>query len=571
MRILLLVHSFNSLSQRIFAELEGLGHDISVEFDINDVTTAQAVKLFKPCVIVAPFLKRAIAEEIWQKHICLIIHPGPLGDRGPSALDWAILKGAENWGVTILQANGEMDAGRVWATENFAMRPGAKSSIYRNEVTEAAVTALCRAISLLKNNKTPPAFKTDHINGWQPVMRQTDRRIDWQQDNVVDVLKKIHSADGMPGVCDQISGRDIFLYDARPAPGFSGRGFSGRAGDILARSGPAICRATRDGAVWIGHMRDPDSTHPFKLPATMVLGDDLTNVPEIPVDGSNGYGEISYQENDGVGILTFDFYNGAMSQDQCRRLLMAYRAAVARDTRVIILRGGTEFWSNGMHLNIIEAADNPAGESWNNINAIDDLAEAIIRTGSHITIAAMGGNAGAGGVFLARACDRVWLRDGVILSPHYKDMGNLYGSEYWTYSLPRQVGVEKAAEIARARLPMGAKAAVETGLADIYFTGKRADFNNQILAQAKILSLPENFDPLLTEKNNRRTMDEQNRPLSDYRTAELEKMKQNFFGFDSSYHLARYNFVHKVAKSRTPLTLARHRCGRYHSSLKEAS
>ena len=36
-------------------------------------------------------------------------------------------------------------------------------------------------------------------------------------------------------------------------------------------------------------------------------------------------------------------------------------------------------------------------------------------------------------------------------------------------------------------------------------------------------------------------------------------MKLNFYGFDSSYHVARYNFVCKVPRSRTPLWLARHR------------
>ena len=50
----------------------------------------------------------------------------------------------------------------------------------------------------------------------------------------------------------------------------------------------------------------------------------------------------------------------------------------------------------------------------------------------------MQGNAGAGGVFLALAADQVWARHGVVLNPHYKNMGNLYGSEYWTYLLPRR-------------------------------------------------------------------------------------------------------------------------------------
>jgi putative two-component system hydrogenase maturation factor HypX/HoxX len=105
-----------------------------------------------------------------------------------------------------------------------------------------------------------------------------------------------------------------------------------------------------------------------------------------------------------------------------------------------VLCGGPEFWSNGLDLNRIEAADSAADESYANILAMDDLSEAIVHTASHLTVSAMCGNAGAGGVFLARAADQVWLRSGVILNPHYKDMGNLYGSELWTYLLPRHCG-----------------------------------------------------------------------------------------------------------------------------------
>jgi putative two-component system hydrogenase maturation factor HypX/HoxX len=36
-------------------------------------------------------------------------------------------------------------------------------------------------------------------------------------------------------------------------------------------------------------------------------------------------------------------------------------------------------------------------------------------------------------------------------------------------------------------------------------------------------------------------------------------MHKSFFGFDQSYHVARFNFVTKVPKSRTPATIAFHR------------
>lgn len=129
MRILLVVHGFNSLAQRLYCEMMARGHLVSIEFDIADGVTEEAVALFKPDLVIAPYLKRAIPESIWSRYCCLVVHPGPPGDRGPSALDWAVQKGVKHWGVTVLQAEAEMDAGPVWASATFPMRFGKKSSL----------------------------------------------------------------------------------------------------------------------------------------------------------------------------------------------------------------------------------------------------------------------------------------------------------------------------------------------------------------------------------------------------------------------------------------------------------
>ncbi len=141
MRILLLAHSFNSLTQRLWIELEAWGHEVSLELDVNDAVTSDAVRRWSPDVVIAPFLKRAIPESVWSRVRCLVVHPGIVGDRGPSALDWAVQDDESRWGVTVLQANAEMDAGDVWASVEFDMRSASKGSLYRNEVTEAAVEA----------------------------------------------------------------------------------------------------------------------------------------------------------------------------------------------------------------------------------------------------------------------------------------------------------------------------------------------------------------------------------------------------------------------------------------------
>jgi len=570
MRILLLSHSFNSLTQRLFVELREQGHEVSVEFDINDAVTVQAVELFQPDLIIAPFLKRAIPQAIWSRHVCLIVHPGVRGDRGPSALDWAILNGEQRWGVTVLQANAEMDAGDIWAFSEFEMRDAAKSSLYRNEVTGAAVAAVTLAVARYAAGDYRPEPLDDSAPGvrgrWRPAMRQSDRAIDWQKDNTATVLRKIRCGDGFPGVRDMLFGREVFLHDAHPEATLRGA-----AGEVIARCGGALCRATSDGAVWIGHLRDRQSASPFKLPATRLLAEEVRDLPEIAPGPATGYRDIHYEQAGEVGYLHFPFYNGAMGTQQCERLRLAYRDACRDDTRVIVLMGGPDFWSNGMHLNLIEAAGSAAEESWRNINAIDDLAADIINTTSHVTVAALRGNAGAGGVFLARAADFVWAHAGVILNPHYKDMGNLYGSEYWTYLLPRYTGEAHAEEITRTRLPMGVREACAVGLLDEWFGTDEVDFERQLVNRANALAARTDYAARLEEKRARRRRDEALKPLARYRDEELGKMRLNFYGFDPSYHVARYNFVYKVPKSRTPLTLASHRRTRPADSMRNAS
>jgi putative two-component system hydrogenase maturation factor HypX/HoxX len=296
----------------------------------------------------------------------------------------------------------------------------------------------------------------------------------------------------------------------------------------------------------------------------MVLGTGVADVPEAPlaVDAVVDYPTwrpIRYEEDGAVGYLHFPFCNGAMGTAQCNALRDAVRSARTRPTRVLVLMGGTDFWSNGIHLNLIEAAEHPAEESWRNIDAMNDIVREIITADAQITFAAMQGNAGAGGAFLALAADRVYARDGVVLNPHYKGMGNLYGSEYWTYLLPRRVGAAAAQAITQRRLPVGTQEAAALGLIDGHFGTTPAVFRAEVRLRANALAADQDFSRLLDEKRNRRAADERQKPLDAYRAEELDHMKLNFFGFDTSYHVARDHFVRKVPRSRTPLHLARHR------------
>ena len=535
LRILFVASAHNSLSQRAYVALTDLGHDVKVEVVGSGAAIEAAAARHRPELIVCPMLKTIIPETVWRRYRCLVVHPGPRGDRGPSSLDWAIELGMEEWGVTVLEASDVLDGGDVWATRTFLMHDAGKSTLYRHEVRRAAIDAVVEAVCAIAAGKRSGERQLSGLA--RPLLRQADRAIDWQADSTDTVVRRIRAADSHPGVLDTVAGVEFHLFGVHREDALRGV-----PGEILAQRHGAICRATADGAVWIAQLKRPGH---FKLPATraLELADHPADVPEVE---SRAFREIRYDERRGVGYLHFDFYNGAMSTDQCRRLLDAYRAARARPTRVLVLMGGADFFSNGIHLNVIEAAADPAAESWRNLLAIDELVREVIETDAQLVVSALTGDAAAGGVAFALAADRVLARDDVVLNPYYRHMGGLYGSEYWTYLLPRRVGPDTTALLTSPPFqPVGARRAVELGLLDVAFGDTADAFRAGVRRYAERLAGDPGTPARLDAKRRVRARDEAFKPLAAYRTEELARSHECFFGADRSYHEARRRFVYK--------------------------
>ncbi|MEU6223199.1 enoyl-CoA hydratase-related protein [Streptomyces sp. NPDC047042] len=565
MHILILASAFNSLTQRTHAELRDRGHTVAVELALPTSPLPEAVRRHAPDLVVAPMLRTAIPEEVWTAYTCLVVHPGPVGDRGPSSLDWAIHEGVDQWGVTVLQADEEMDAGDVWASVPCRVPPVSKSELYRGEIADAALEAVMLAVErFASGTHVPRKQDTADTAGTagsvgagprpRPYLDQSVRRIDWAEDSTQDVLRKLRAADSQPGVLDVLLGAEWYLHGGRPE-----NVLRGRPGELLATRAGAICRATSDGAVWIPELRPrrlPGQPPTFKLPAVRALGDRLPPLPEdalprLPEARHDTWADIRYREDGNAGFLSFSFPGGAMSTEQCRRLLDAYREACARPTAVLVLGGERDFFSNGIHLGVIEAASDPAAESWANINAIDDLVEAVLTTTDRLVVSAVAGNAAAGGVMLALAADEVWCRSGAVLNPHYRLMG-LYGSEYWTHTLPRRVGVATAERLMAEALPVSSAGALRLGLVDRVVDCGPDEFAREVCGlAARLASLPATASRI-TAKKAELDLLESTTPLAGFRERELARMRRTFDDRDAPHHAMRRSFVHKVRPECTP-------------------
>lgn len=654
MKILFLCTAHNSLSQRLYLALSTSGHNVTIEYALSDSSMIEAAELARPDLIICPFLTAKVPKDIFERWMTLIVHPGVPGDAGPSALDWVLMgddgtiedaakllemmdedvwtrPGRTHWGVTVLQAIEEFDAGPVWAFEQFPInidQPGlTKSELYRGPVSRAAISATLAAItriqkaavwnqlttlSPLDEARRPPSADGKihpHLKAHQdyrnlsvdarlpfkggpthhrPLLKAGQRDFDVNRHTAQQISRRIRCGDSQPGALSRVFGTPLYIYggvvDEHPGGPNPSAVPGATPGTIVATRNEAVCIATCDGrGIWITHVRRPKRANDRalwpKVPATFGLIElgilEETQLATLQWDLPNDWAKAPYStfqevwvdfagygENKQAAYLYFDFYNGAMSTSQCSHLIEAMDYILSCSThknpvRAVVLMGGSYF-SNGIALNVIEAAQSPSLESWLNINRIDDVVHYLLHefpSRGICTIAGVRGNAAAGGCALAAACDLVIAGSDIVLNPAYRGIG-LYGSEYHTLSYYGRCGQEKGKDIVRSMKPLSPFEARSIGLVDHVFPGTGAILEKRIRNHVAVVVK----SGKLGKTTWKTRQDLSFASLARARAMELNEMSKDFYSARSQrYHSRRFNFVRKVKATQTPLRFATHR------------
>jgi len=538
MKITLLVSAFNSLSQLVYIYLKERGDVVDVVY-VNSASRNVELENFTPELILCPYLRDYLPASVYEKYSTYIFHPGPKGDRGAYSLEAALNK--KEWGVVILQANGLFDGGDIYAQKKFQVRQTYKASLYRNEVLSSYATILDDFFENIADYK-----KEEQV--LLPLNKDRKCKIDWQNDTTNVILKKIYTYDSLPGIEDEILGIEVLLYGAWAEARLRGS----LPKEIIAKRDGAICLATVDGAIWITHLKEHGK---FKLPATYVLKERLQGIKEerLPLIFDKSYKtfyEISCDIENEIAYLFFNFHNGAFSSDKCMKLKYAFEY-IKTKVKVVVLMGGEDFFSNGIHLNLLEDSKKNGEDGWSNINAMNDLVKSVIFADDIITVASLHKNAGAGGVFLALACDYLLADENVILNPHYKTLG-LSGSEYHTYILPKRVGIQKTEELLEACLPVGAIEAKRIGMVDRVFSD--SDYMHEVQKFCENIVVDEDkYSDFLWKKED--YLQENAQLIEQARENEIAIMHPEFWDETSQFHQLRYEFVYKICPRVTPARL----------------
>lgn len=231
----------------------------------------EAVSTYDPDLIVCPYLTAKVPQTIFSNKYrpCLIVHPGVAGDRGASSIDWAIHDNKDTWGVTVLQADKEMDAGDVWCTDTFPLdNHSTKTSLYGGEVCDTGVNCVMESLRrfLLNMAPVPQLSHSELLGTTRRSMKHSDREINWGM-SAEEASAVVRMSDTQPGaigrplqnLCNDMT--PYRFFNAQIETGKQSREIqkkiaSHKPGDLIGKRNGAILMKTNDeNALWIGIMK----------------------------------------------------------------------------------------------------------------------------------------------------------------------------------------------------------------------------------------------------------------------------------------------------------------------------
>ena len=163
--------------------------------------------------------------------------------RGAAPVQWAILRGDAETGVSIQQMERGMDSGPVLYRSPTPIGPAETAGVLLERLAALGAESLVETLALMRLGLLRPEPQDPALVTMAPKIGRSDARIDWTGDAIA-VSRAIRAFDPAPGAWTTLEDQEIKCFGAAPVEG------SGMPGEVLAAE-PALMVATASGAVEI--------------------------------------------------------------------------------------------------------------------------------------------------------------------------------------------------------------------------------------------------------------------------------------------------------------------------------
>lgn len=170
------------------------------------------------------------------------VHPSLLPElRGAAPVEWAILRGLESTGVTIMQMEAGMDSGPILHQIPHGIPGDITGGELSQHLAELGAQALIEGLALWEREALRPVPQ-DHTKAtFAPKLTRELARIEWTKP-AEQVTRVVLALDPKPGAWTELDGQEVKLFRAQVAEG------RGEPGEVLSADSRLLI-ATGQGAV----------------------------------------------------------------------------------------------------------------------------------------------------------------------------------------------------------------------------------------------------------------------------------------------------------------------------------
>jgi methionyl-tRNA formyltransferase len=177
-------------------------------------------------------------------------HPSLLPrHRGPSSINWPIIQGETETGITIFWPDEALDEGPILLQKRVAIGPDdTLGSLYFNQLFPIGIDAIIEAIGLVRAGNAP-RIEQDHAQAtYESWCRKADARIDWNK-AAAEVYNLIRGTDPQPGAWTLVDGTEVQIYNSAPGLGL------GAPGTVLSVADDSFEVAAQGGSIRLMRVR----------------------------------------------------------------------------------------------------------------------------------------------------------------------------------------------------------------------------------------------------------------------------------------------------------------------------
>ena len=218
-------------------------------------------KALKPDLQVMAFVTLFVPEEFLNipTHGSIQYHPSLLpSGRGASAINWPIINGEKETGLSIFWPDNGLDTGAVLLQKKTGISADdTLGTVYFDRLFPMGVEAMMESVDLVKAGRAPRIKQDESLATYEGRCGMENARIDWGKP-WRQIYNLIRGCNPAPGAWTTIDGKTLQVFDAKPLPAKDPKGIGGKLGEVVEVDADGFTVVCADGRFKITRVKPAD-------------------------------------------------------------------------------------------------------------------------------------------------------------------------------------------------------------------------------------------------------------------------------------------------------------------------